>query len=110
MQVAGWAGSVRLAVWVAVLALVSFCAAQEVARKVIARTAPTYPEMARKMHLEGKVKVEVVITPAGNVASAKLAGGSPVFEKSALDAVKQWRFAPAEKETRGIIVMEFADR
>jgi TonB family protein len=81
---------------------------QEIARKVIAKTAPSYPEMAKKMHLGGKVKLEVLVTASGSVASAKLIGGSPVFEKSAVEAVKQWRFQPAEKDTRGIIILEFA--
>lgn len=81
---------------------------QELARKVIAKTAPSYPEMARKMHLGGKVKLEVLVSASGSVVSAKLIGGSPVFEKSAVDAVKQWRFQPADKDTRGIIVLEFS--
>jgi len=82
---------------------------QELNRKVIARTAPSYPELAKRMHLKGKVKVEVVITPAGSVESAKLLGGSPVFEKSAIEAVKQWRFEAAAKETKTVILLEFAE-
>lgn len=80
------------------------------ARKVIAKTAPTYPDIARKMKLTGKVKVEVVITPSGAVTSAKFVGGSPVFERNAVDAVKQWRFAPADKETKTVVLVEFTDR
>lgn len=83
---------------------------QDLNRKVIARTAPSYPDLARRMHLSGKVKVEVVITPAGLVKSAKLAGGTPVFERSALDAVKQWRFEAADKETKESILLEFAEQ
>ena len=83
---------------------------QDSARKVIAKTAPTYPELARKIHLTGKVKIEIVIRPSGSVASAKLVGGSPVFEQSAVDAVKQWKFEAASKETTEVIVLEFADR
>ena len=33
---------------------------QDLNRKVIARTAPTYPELAKRMHLSGKVKLEAV--------------------------------------------------
>ena len=82
--------------------------AEEPTRKVIAKTAPSYPEMARKMHLAGKVKIEVIITPSGSVKSAKLVGGSPVFEASAVEAVKQWRFEPADKETTTFVLLEFA--
>ena len=101
--------SVGLPVLLAFLMLPGISPAQEVTRKVMARTAPTYPEMAKKMHLSGKVRVEVVVAPNGSVTSAKLIGGSPVFEKSAVDAVKQWRFEPADHENKGIIVLEFED-
>jgi len=82
--------------------------AQETSRKVTARTSPNYPEMARKMHLHGRVKVEAVISPHGSVISATMVGGNPVFERSAIDAVKQWKFEPAEKETKTVVVVEFA--
>jgi len=84
--------------------------AQEVSRKVIAKTAPTYPDLAKRMHVTGKVKLEVVITAGGSVKSAILIGGSPIFEKSAVDAVKQWKFEPAQTETKAAIVLEFEDR
>ena len=83
---------------------------QDINRKVIARTAPSYPELAKRMHLSGKVKLEVVITAAGSVKSAKLVGGNPVFEQSALDTVKQWRFGPAEKDSKELILLQFAEQ
>jgi len=89
--------------------LLGISLAQESARKVVARTAPTYPELAKKMHLTGKVKIEVAVNPAGAVTSAKLVGGNPVFETSAVDAVKQWKFEPAATATKGIVVLEFTE-
>jgi len=91
------------------LALGGVVLGQDLKRKVIARTAPSYPELARRMHLSGKVKLELVIAPSGSVKSAKLVGGNPVFEKSATDAAKQWRFEPAEKETKAVILLEFSE-
>lgn len=99
--------TLHLAVALLGLILVQALPAQELARKVVAKTAPTYPELAKKMHLTGKVKVEVVVSAAGSVSSAKLVGGNPVFEQSAIEAVKQWRFQPADKETKGIVLLEF---
>jgi outer membrane biosynthesis protein TonB len=32
-----------------------------------------------------------------------------VFEKSAIEAVKQWRFEAAERETKAVILLEFAE-
>jgi TonB family protein len=63
--------------------------------------------MAKKMHLHGKVKMEVVVSPRGSVTSATMVGGNPVFEKSAVDAVKQWKFEAADKETKTVVVLEF---
>lgn len=82
--------------------------AQDTSRKVIARTAPGYPELAKKMHLAGKVKVEVVISAGGSVISAKTVGGNPVFEANALEAVKQWKFESAAGPTKTVITLEFA--
>ena len=82
--------------------------AQESARKVTTKTTPAYPELAKKMHLTGKVKVEVVVNPAGAVTSAKVVGGNPVFEASAIDAVKQWKFEPASTVTKGVVTLDFA--
>lgn len=81
--------------------------AQEPSRKVIARTLPAVPALARKMHLTGKVKLELIIAPGGVVTAARLVGGSPVYEQSAIEAVKQWKFERAVKDTKEGIVIEF---
>jgi TonB family protein len=76
-------------------------------RRVISQTVPDFPPVAKRLHLIGKVKLEVVIAPSGTVASATLLGGSPVFEQSAVKAMKQWKFERADKETKEIIFIEF---
>jgi TonB family protein len=85
-------------------------AAQETARKVIAKTAPTYPELAKRMHVTGKVRLEVVVAASGTVKTARLVGGNPVFETNAVEAVKQWRFEAGPADTKSVIVVEFADQ
>ncbi len=88
--------------------LVASSPAQDSTRRVVARTAPTYPELAKKMHLSGKVKVDVDVNAAGSVTSAKMVGGNPVFEVSAIEAVKQWKFESAQTATKGVITIEFS--
>jgi len=83
--------------------------AEEAARKVVAKTAPAYPELARKMHLSGKVKLSLVVDPEGAVTAATMVGGNPVFEKSAVEAVKQWRFERGSKDTQETVVLEFSE-
>jgi TonB family protein len=110
-----WLGrALRLRGWpLPLLVLGFFCLpvpvllSQELPRKVVARTLPTAPPMARKIHLVGKVKLEVTVAPNGSVASAKMVGGSPVFEECAIAAVRQWKFERGEKETKETIVMDF---
>ena len=94
---------------VLLISLLSGAFAQDKARRVVAKTAPSYPEMARKMHLTGKVKLEVGVAARGSVISARLVGGNPVFEQSAIEAVKQWRFEPADKDTKSVVVLEFSE-
>lgn len=84
--------------------------AQESSRHVISRAAPEYPELAKKMHLSGKVKIEVEVNAAGSVTAAKMVGGNPVFETAAISAVKQWKFEPSQAASKGVITVEFAEQ
>lgn len=104
-----WTSPWRVAAFAALFNLMGAAPslAQELPRKVLAKTAPTYPELAKRMHLAGKVKLEIVITSAGSVASAKLIGGSPIFERNAIEAVKQWKFERGDKETKAVVFLEF---
>ena len=78
-------------------------------RKVKARVAAEYPQLARRMGVTGKVKVEVTITTDGKVSNTKIVGGSPVLVSAAVDAVKKWKFEPGPKDTVEIIEFEFRD-
>ena len=76
-------------------------------RKVKTKVAPVYPELARRMNVAGKVKIEVVIGPDGHVKTTRIVGGHPLLVRSCQDAVKEWRFAPAAEETTQIVEFEF---
>ncbi len=76
-------------------------------RKVKTKVAPTYPALAKRMNVEGKVKVEVTITADGRVTDTRIVGGSPVLANAAIDAVKQWKFESAPKNSVEIIEFEF---
>jgi protein TonB len=62
--------------------------------KVIERRVPIYPELARRIRLQGDVAVEVIISPEGRVESVRAISGHPMLTQSALDAARAWRFAP----------------
>ena len=105
----------RLIALAAILALGAPLHAQDTAandtakRKVKARVAAEYPQLAKQMGVSGKVKVEVTITPDGKVSNTKVVGGSPVLTSAAVDAVKKWKFEPGPKDTIEIIEFEFKD-
>jgi len=80
---------------------------EEGKRKVRLKVAPTYPELARRMNISGKVKLEVVITPEGHVRSSRVIGGHPLLVNAAQDAVKEWKFVPGPEETTMIVIFEF---
>jgi TonB family protein len=76
-------------------------------RKVKIRVNPQYSELARKMNIIGKVRVEIVIAPDGHVKSSKPIGGHPVLVQACLDALKDWKFEPAPEETTEVLEFEF---
>lgn len=78
-------------------------------RKVATRVAPIYPELAKKMHIRGVVRVEAVVKPNGAVKSTRILGGNPVLIESAKDAVAKWKFEPAQSETTEVVQLAFAD-
>jgi TonB family protein len=103
------------AVFVALcLGLTAFCPALALAqeqpegtRKVVNRVAAVYPDLARKMRINGTVRVEVVITANGKLKVAQVIGGNPLLAKAAVDAIEQWRWGPAPHETKELIELNF---
>jgi len=77
------------------------------ARQVQRRIAPEYPELAKRMNLTGKVKIEVVIARSGQVTRTRAVGGHPVLLQAAESAVKDWKFSRSAQESVGIVEMEF---
>ncbi|HVZ18399.1 MAG TPA: energy transducer TonB [Terriglobales bacterium] len=76
-------------------------------RKVIEKSDPSYPAIARKNHLTGTVKLRVVIGPEGHPRSVQAMGGNPVFVESATDSVKKWKWATTEHETTEVVEVKF---
>ena len=79
----------------------------DIERTVVNRIVPTYPEMAKKMGIQGKVRLLVVVAPSGKVKSSKILGGNPVLAKAAEEAVDKWKFAAGNEETKEVIELRF---
>ena len=80
---------------------------EEGKRKIKTKVLPSIPELARRMNITGKVKIEVVIAPDGHVKSSRALGGHPVLVQSCQDAVKEWKFVAAPEETTQIVEFDF---
>lgn len=91
----------------ALLLAVSLSASETAARKIVYREEPAYPEIALRMNLHGMVKVKVWIAPDGSVRRLEYIGGHPLLAESALNAIKNWRFQPAQKESTEILEIKF---
>lgn len=66
------------------------------APKMVSSTPPVYPAAARERGIQGVVVVDATIDATGEVTSATVLSGSPLLRQSALDAVRQWKYQPAE--------------
>jgi TonB family protein len=60
--------------------------------------APVYPKEALAARLQGVVILEVVIDCSGRVVDARVVRSVPGLNDAALDAVRQWGYAPALKD------------
>ena len=76
-------------------------------RKVATRVTAVYPELAKKMHIHGAVRVEAIVRPNGTVKSTRVLGGNPVLVDAAQDAVSKWKFEPGQAETTEVVQLVF---
>lgn len=79
----------------------------EPTRKVVTKVTPEYPAVARRMSLQGNVKLEVVVAPNGTVKSLEVTGGHPMFVDAAQSALRQWKWEPASRETQEVVEIKF---
>jgi TonB family protein len=65
-------------------------------RTAVHKVPPTYPAVARQMGITGTVIVTTTVDPAGKVVKAESTSGNKLLAFAAIDAVKQWKFAPGD--------------
>jgi len=80
--------------------------------KALEKRTPIYPPLAKQIHLQGDVSVEVIIAPDGRVESARVVSGHPMFSQFAKEAALGWRFEPTllnnvPVRVTGVIVFVF---
>jgi TonB family protein len=103
-----WVGTGLLALLVAVVFHPLSARAQgELTRKAKTKVEPAYPLLAKRMNITGTVKVLVVVSRSGSLKDTKVVGGNPILVNAAMDALKKWKFEPAETESTGTVEFRF---
>jgi protein TonB len=83
--------------------------------KALALPHPAYPPLARKAHVAGTVRVQVLIDEEGNVIDAHAVDGHPLLQAACVDAARQARFSPTflggqPVKVTGVILYNFVAR
>lgn len=65
-----------------------------VAPKLVHRVDPAYPELAIASRATAVVILEAQVDTRGHVKTVRVLRGHPLFDESAIEAVKQWRYRP----------------
>jgi TonB family protein len=68
-------------------------------RKLITHIEPDYPETLKQLKIGGTVRLQVTISPKGDVDNVQLLGGNPILAESAIFAVKQWVYSVSHSRT-----------
>ncbi|BDC49319.1 hypothetical protein F183_A16350 [Bryobacterales bacterium F-183] len=75
------------------------------APKVLQKVEPKYSESAKDAKVEGSVTLKLEITPEGRAEKFQVAKSlEPTLDQAAIEAVKQWKFQPAQKAGKPVRV------
>lgn len=61
---------------------------------LVHRVEPVYPPLAKQTHREGRVELRAIIGTDGTIQSLQIVAGDALLERSAVEAVQQWRYKP----------------
>jgi protein TonB len=61
---------------------------------LISRVQPIYPPLARQARIQGSVELRAIISKAGTIENLTVVSGHPILIRSAVDAVRKWRYRP----------------
>jgi TonB family protein len=63
-------------------------------RLCLNQVPPEYPTLAKVNYIEGRVRVQLVVSSAGTVTSAHVLSGNPLLAAAVLNSVRMWRYRP----------------
>ncbi len=62
--------------------------------RIIEKTVPAYPPIAKVTGLQGKVILQATISKSGTIENLRVMSGPAMLQQAAMDAVKTWRYRP----------------
>lgn len=62
--------------------------------QIVHKVMPVYPEIARRVGIQGEVVMVAVIGRDGTVEALQVKSGPPMLVPAASEAVRQWRYRP----------------
>ncbi|HYM74679.1 MAG TPA: TonB family protein [Candidatus Dormibacteraeota bacterium] len=68
-------------------------------RRLLKRVEPEYPETLKRLHISGTVRLQLTISPKGNVDDVSVLGGNPILGEAAAKAAQQWVYAAAARRS-----------
>src|SRR5215472_192332 len=63
--------------------------------RLVSSVQPVYPAMARDAGIEGDVVIDTAVDQKGKITSARVVSGPAMLRQAALDALRQWKYAPS---------------
>ncbi|HZP18508.1 MAG TPA: TonB family protein, partial [Terriglobales bacterium] len=61
---------------------------------LLKKVPPRYPPAALQMRKEGTVELQAAVGKDGSITSVQVLSGDPMLARSAVDAVRQWKYRP----------------
>ncbi len=72
--------------------------------QLVRHSAPVYPPIARAAHVTGDVLLSFQIQTDGHVSRIRVLSGPAMLQQAAIDAVKNWTFAPFTQDGESVAV------
>jgi TonB family protein len=72
--------------------------------RLVLRSVPNYPAIAKRAAIEGEVTVDAVIDTNGKLTNMKVVSGQPLLQQAALDSLRTWKYEPAYLDDKPVPV------
>ena len=70
--------------------------ASQMSARLVSKTAPVYPPLAKQARIQGIVKLQALIGKDGSVQNLTVISGHPLLVLASLDAVRNWVYQPTK--------------